>query len=318
MMDYYLIILISVFVAVAVALVVILLTPKTEKEIVEERVTKYFKGSSIDDIEDIVMMERRIKKDERRGNRRFISKDLSEYIISSGIQLTPQEFILTWIGLIFVPMLLLSLLGVSLITIAAVALVGFLIPPIMLRRAKNKTQFLFTKQLGEALVIMGNAVRGGFSFRQSMDGVAKDMAPPISTEFAKTIREINYGVSMEQALNNMTARVKNPDLDLLVCAVLISSQVGGNMSDMMDTIASTIKDRIRIKQEIRVLTASGRMSSMVIGLLPVFIILILMVISPAYFRGFFNTMAGVIMAVGCVIMEMIGFFLIRRISDVKY
>ncbi len=317
-MDFYLIILISVFTAIAVFFAVILLTPKTEKEIVEERVSKYFKGGNLDDVEDMVIKERRQKKGERVGTKRFISKDLSDYIISSGIQLTPQEFILIWIGLIFIPMILLALMGISLVTIAAVALVGFVIPPVMLKRARNKTQLLFTKQLGEALVIMGNAVRGGFSFRQSMDGVAKDMLPPISTEFAKAIREINYGVSLEQALNNMTQRIKNPDLDLLVCAVLISSQVGGNMSDMMDTIASTIKDRIRIKQEIRVLTAAGRISAMVIGLLPVFIILILMMVSPSYFGGFFNTLIGVVMATVCVVMELIGFFIIRKISDVKY
>jgi len=317
-MDLYLIIIISVLAAVTVALIVVLVTPRTEKEIVADRFTKYFKGRSLDDIEDVVIRERRLKNGGRGGAKRFISKDLSDYIISSGIQLTPQEFILIWLGLIFIPMFLLSLLGISLITIAAVALVGFLIPPILLQRAKNKTQLMFTKQLGEALVIMGNAVRGGFSFRQSMDGVAKDMIPPISTEFAKTIREINYGISMEKALNNMAERVKNPDLDLLVCAVLISSQVGGNMSDIMDTIASTIKDRIRIKQEIRVLTASGRMSASVIGLLPIFIILILMLISPSYFSGFFNTTMGVIMAVVCVLMELIGFFLIRKVSDVKY
>ena len=259
------------------------------------------------------------KKRENKGSaRQFISKDVSDYILSSGIHLTPQEFVSIWIGLIFGPMIILALLGVSFITISAIVLIGFFLPPYLLRRSKNKTQELFTKQLGEALIIMGNAVRGGFSFRQAMDGVAKDMQPPISTEFAKTIREINYGVSMEQALTNMTERVKNPDLDLLVCAVLISTQVGGNMSDMMDTIASTIKDRIRIKQEIRVLTASGRISSYVIGLMPVFIVLVLMVISPTYFKGFFNSTAGIVMASICVIMELLGFFLIRRISDVKY
>ena len=317
-MDYVQLILISIFGAVTVYLGFRLLIPKSEKEIVDERVSKYFKGRGLDDVEAQVMAERRSKREASKGKRTFISKDLSDYILSSGVKVTPAEFMYIWLALVFGPMLILVLFRAPALTIIAVCAIGFVLPPFFLKRARTKTQELFTKQLGEALVIMGNAVRGGFSFRQAMDGVARDMQPPISTEFAKTIREINYGVSQEEALKHLTERMKNGDLDLLICAVLISAKVGGNLSDILDIIASTIKDRIRIKQEVRVLTASGRISSLIIGLLPVFLVLVLMILNPGYFTSFIETTLGVILLVISIIMEVIGFALIRKISDVKY
>lgn len=317
-MDYLQLALISLFGALTIYFVIRMMIPQSEKEIVEQRVSKYFKGKSIDDVADQVIQERQKKKDNSKTGKIFVSKDFSEYIISSGIKFTPSEFVYAWLGLTFVPLLLLSLLGANPVTVIAATIIGFAIPPFLLQRARKKTQALFTKQLGEALVIMGNAVRGGFSFRQAMDGIARDMQPPISSEFAMTIREINYGVSQEEALKHMTERMKNPDLDLLVCAVSITAQVGGNLSDILDIIATTIRDRIRIKQEVKVLTASGRMSSMIIGLLPIFLVLILMLTNPTYFGGFFQSTLGIVLAVISIVMEIIGFALIRKISDIRY
>jgi tight adherence protein B len=317
-MDYLQLALISLFGALTIYFVVRMMIPQSEKEIVDQRVSKYFKGRNIDDAADQVIQERQKKKGSTKTGKIFVSKDFSEYILSSGIKFTPSEFVYAWLGLTFVPLVLLSLVGANPVTVIAATLIGFAIPPFLLQRARTKTQALFTKQLGEALIIMGNAVRGGFSFRQAMDGIARDMQPPIASEFAMTIREINYGVSQEDALKHMTERMKNPDLDLLVCAVSITAQVGGNLSDILDIIASTIRDRIRIKQEVKVLTASGRMSSIIIGLLPVFLVLVLMLINPTYFGGFFQSTLGIILAVISVLMEIIGFAIIRKISDIKY
>jgi len=317
-MDYAQLILISVFGALTIYFVIRMVIPQSEKEIVDQRVAKYFKGKSIEDVADQVIQERQKKKDKSKTGRILVSKDFSDYILSSGIKFTPSEFVYAWLGLTFVPLALLSLIGANPVTVVAATIIGFVIPPFLLQHARKKTQELFTKQLGEALVIMGNAVRGGFSFRQAMDGIARDMQPPISSEFSMTIREINYGVSQLDALQHMTERMKNPDLDLLVCAVSITAQVGGNLSDILDIIANTIKDRIRIKQEVKVLTASGRMSSMIIGLLPVFLVGALMLLNPTYFGGFFQSTLGIVLAVISVVMEVIGFLVIRKISDVRY
>lgn len=116
----------------------------------------------------------------------------------------------------------------------------------------------------------------------------------------------------------MVERVKNKDLDLLVSAVLTCSQVGGNLSDILEVISETVKDRIKIKAEVRVMTSSGRTSGIIVGLMPVFIILILMLLNPSYFESFFDTQIGKVMLALSVLLEGIGFAVIHKIVDIKY
>lgn len=164
---------------------------------------------------------------------------------------------------------------------------------------------------------MGNSIKGGFTFLQSVNNIAEEMQPPISTEFAKVLREIHYGVKQEDALNHMVERTKNKDLELLISAVMTSAQVGSNLSDILDTISSTIRDRIRIKNEIKTLTAQGRMSGLVIGLLPIVLILAIMVMTPSYFEGFFESDLGKIMIAISIVLEVTGFVLINKIVNIK-
>ena len=165
---------------------------------------------------------------------------------------------------------------------------------------------------------MRNCIKAGFSFQQSLESIAKEMQPPISIEFEKTLREMHYGISLEEALRHMEDRVKNKDFELLVTAVLISAQVGANLSDIMEIISETIQDRLKIKAEVRVLTTSGRFSGIIIGLLPVFMILILMVLNPSYFTSFVETMIGKVMLAVSVVLEVMGFLIIKKIVDIRY
>lgn len=299
--------------------IALLLMPVSEKELLRGRFSKYFDQASLDDVADQVIKERSdISKRKVELNQRLISRDFADYVYSSGIKLTPSEFLTIWVGVTFIPTIGFALVGLDIITVFAAGIIGLLIPPVLLTRARKKKQELFTAQLGEALIVMGNAIKGGFSFTQAMESVATEMQPPISTEFGKCIREIQYGISQEEALRNMGDRIKNEDLNLLVSAVLTSAQVGGNLSDLMETIAATIKDRIRIKQEVRVLTSTGRMSAIIIALLPVFLILVLMFINPSYFGLFLETKIGKFMIVAGVLLEITGFLFIRKISDIQY
>ena len=131
-------------------------------------------------------------------------------------------------------------------------------------------------------------------------------------------KEINYGVTMETALTNMVNRVNNKDLELLVAAVLTSAQVGANLSDLLDTIAATVTDRIRMREEIRVMTAQGRMSGLVIGLLPVIMVLAMMVLNPSYFMDFVATPTGRLQLGASVVLEILGFISINKIVDLKF
>ena len=151
-----------------------------------------------------------------------------------------------------------------------------------------------------------------------MESIANEMQPPVSTEFSKTLREIHFGVPLTDALNHMVDRVKSKDLDLLVSAVLTSAQVGGNLSEILDVISETVRERIRIKAEIKILTSSGRTSGFIIGMLPVFIVLALMILNPTYFGSFAQSDTGKGMIAVSILLEATGFAVINKIINIKY
>ncbi len=305
--------------AATIYFLVLLFVPVSGKDIVKERVEKYLATKGIDDIQDQVIKEKIEKTKLNKSKKgKIVSKEFADYLAMSGIKLNASEFVYAWAGATFIPLILILMLDGNAITASGIAIIGFAIPPFWVQKERKKRQQEFNKQLGESLVIMNNCIKAGFSFQQAMESIASDMAPPISTEFAKTIREMHYGVNQKDALNHMVERVKNQDLDLLVSAILTSAQVGGNLSDILEIIAGTLRDRIRIKQEVRVLTAQGRVSGIVIGLLPVFILLALMVINPEYFALLVTTKTGKIMLAVSAVMEAIGFSVINKIVDIEY
>lgn len=290
--------------------------PVSERSIVKDRFSRYFRSFGIDDVRVQVLKERH--KGAKSRPQKALGKELTNYLSMSGVSLSGREFLMIWSFTTFIPIFTVFLLGGHAITASGLGLIGFFAPPLFIQRSRKKRQEEFSKQLGEALVLMGNCIRSGFSFQQAMESIAKEMQPPISTEFSRAVREMHYGVSMKDALNHMVDRVKSQDLDLLVTAVLTSSQVGGNLSEILDVISETVRDRIKIKAEVRVLTSSGRSSGMIIGLLPIIIILMLMVLNPQYFGSFFDSSIGKTMMIISAVLELTGFAIINKIVDIKY
>ena len=176
---------------------------------------------------------------------------------------------------------------------------------------------LFNRQLGDALIIIANSLRTGYSFMQAMDMVAREMKPPISSEFSRTVKEMNLGTTTEIALGNMAKRIDSEDLDLVFTAVLIQRQVGGNLSEVLDNIARTIRERVRIRGEIRTLTAQGRMSGLIVGLLPVAMGFVIYLLNPEYIRVLFSHPIGRLMLIAATVSQVIGIILIRRIVDIE-
>jgi tight adherence protein B len=151
-----------------------------------------------------------------------------------------------------------------------------------------------------------------------MANIAHEMPDPIAREFARTAKEIQLGNSMDTALDNMVQRVRSTDLMLTVSAVQIQRQVGGNLLEILENISVTIRERIKLKDDIRVMTASGRISSVVVGLIPVAIGGLLMLINPSYIQTFFDTPMGIGMLTAAAGMEIIGFLIIKKIVTIKY
>ena len=180
----------------------------------------------------------------------------------------------------------------------------------------DRRESAFTNQLGDCLTMVANAMRAGFSFLQAMDLISKEMEPPISDEFRHVMRDINLGASLERALEDMDRRVNSPDYSLVVTAVLIQQQVGGDLAHILDTISETIKDRIRMRREVKTLTAQGRMSGWVLVALPLFTGLLINFISPGYMEPLLKEKAGQIAICLAIVMDIIGYLVIQKIVNI--
>ena len=203
-------------------------------------------------------------------------------------------------------------------------LIGFLLPRFWLSRRKSGRLNAFNKQLPDTITLIANALRAGSSFLQAIELVVRESRPPISTEFGRVIREVNLGLPFDQALENMVRRVRSDDLELMATAISIQHQVGGNLAEILDSIAYTIRERVRIKGEIRTLTAQQRMSGYVVAGLPIGLAGILFVIAPNFMKPMFDNPpailglpAGVVILMFGGFMMFLGFLFIRQIVDIE-
>jgi tight adherence protein B len=261
---------------------------------------------------------------------RDFGANLARELARADLKLKPSEYLFIVVGstigipvLMFIFSFFLPALG-SPISLLVGALIGFMLPRFWLNRRKNGRLNAFNKQLPDTITLIANALRAGSSFLQAIELVVRESRPPISTEFSRVIREVNLGLPFEQALENMVRRVRSDDLELMATAISIQHQVGGNLAEILDSIAYTIRERIRIKGEIRTLTAQQRLSGYVVGFLPIALAGFLFVAAPGFMDpmfanppGILGLPAGVIILIFGGIMMFIGFMLIRRIVDIE-
>jgi tight adherence protein B len=263
--------------------------------------------------------------------RRDFGANLARELARADLALKPSEFLAiraaSLVGVPAVAMVLgatvLPALGNPFVLVIALV-VGFLLPRFWLAHRKSRRLKAFNSGLADTITLIANALRSGSSFLQAIEMVVRETQPPISTEFGRVIREVNLGLPFEQALSNMVRRVRSEDLELMATAIQIQHTVGGNLAEILDSIAFTIRERVRIKGEIRTLTAQQRMSGYVVGFLPLALIAILMTIAPTFMDPMFRKppevfglpMGVVILAIGGVMMAM-GFMFIRRIVDIE-
>jgi tight adherence protein B len=248
---------------------------------------------------------------------RGLVTSLEERLCQADILLRAEEFIALTLGAVVIT----GFIGYS-VTQQVIGMVvgmffGFALPNLMLRRATARRLKAFDVQVADCLVIMANTLRAGFGFMQAMDVVRREMGPPISKEFGRALTEMSLGISAEEALTNMVKRVKSEDMDLVVTAMIIQRSVGGNLASILDTISDTIRDRVKLKGEIKSLTAQGRISGIIIGLMPVGIALMLFVLNPDYLYTLFQSKIGISMVVAAVTGEVVGVMLIKKIVDIK-
>lgn len=244
------------------------------------------------------------------------SKNLEAKMQQAGLPILGSEFLVLVAGIMLAAGALSLALTFKIVLSASVGMLAGAGCFIYLTLRIANRQKAFNNQLGDVLVMIANSMRSGFSFMQAMDLIAKEMKPPVSMEFFKTIAEIRLGSDVETALLNLGKRVQSPDLDLVITAVLIQREVGGNLAQILDNIAETINERIKMKREIKTLTAQGRLSGWILAALPVVLAVFAAIVNPAYMRPFIDDPLGRVILAAAVIAELIGFLLIRRIVNI--
>ena len=243
------------------------------------------------------------------------TRRMEHRLIQAGLPLKSQEFLVICLGAALACGLLLMVKG-GLLGAAVGGICGYCIPFLFLKIKTKRRAKAFNDQLGDTLILIANALRTGYSFMQAIEMVAREMLPPISAEFGRTLKEMNLGVPTETAMTNMARRVDSDDLDLVITAVLIQRQVGGNLAQVLDGIAGTIRERIRIKGEIKTLTAQGRMSGVIVSLLPVALLAALKMINPSYIDLLFTHPAGQMMLGAAVLGQVLGIVTIQKIVTI--
>jgi tight adherence protein B len=267
---------------------------------------------------------------DRVVQRRDWGTNMARELARADLQLRPSEFLAIRTALIVGAPLVVFVLGKTAlpgldngIALLVAVVLGWWVPRFWVDRRKSKRIRAFNDHLADTITLIANALRAGASFLQAIELVVRETQPPMSTEFNRVIREVNLGLPFEQALANMVRRVRSEDLELMTTAITIQHQVGGNLAEILDSIAFTIRERVRIMGEIRTLTAQQRMSGYVVAGLPIGLIAILSVIAPNFMEPMFGPPEIVGIPVGVILlafgafMMLVGFLAIRRIVDIK-
>jgi tight adherence protein B len=200
------------------------------------------------------------------------------------------------------------------------ALAGFFAPILYVKRLQGRRLVKFDNQLADMLSLMVNGLRAGYSIMQAMEAVSRELPAPISDEFRRVVQEMQLGIPMDTSLQNLTRRIPSKDLDLVVTAINVQREVGGNLAEILETISHTIRERVRVKGEIRVLVSQVMMSGRVLAIMPIGVIVIMYFINRQYMMRFFNPatrMYGIPALIIGAFLIIIGYFTMQKIAKIE-
>lgn len=245
------------------------------------------------------------------------AKDFDLKMQQAGLPLFGGEFLVVLTGLSLIVFVFGLVIGAGIVNALVFSIVTLLLVLMYVNIIIKRRRQAFNNQLGDALVMMANSMRSGFSFMQAVDMVANEMSAPISVEFAKLVGEMRLGIPTDEALSNISKRIGSKDFDLVIIAVIIHRQVGGNLAQILESISTTITDRIKMKREISTLTAQGKMSGWIVGALPFALTGILYIMNPNYLTPMVTDSIGQI-AIGVgLVSQLLGVICINKIVDIE-
>jgi tight adherence protein B len=255
----------------------------------------------------------------RMGEGTDLFEGISKNLARANIKLRPAEYIAAMVasslGAGFVGMVL----GRSIIIAILGLIIGPFLPGMYVKSAQGRRLKMFDNQLGDMLNLMVNGLRAGYSTLQAMEAVSRELPAPISEEFRRVVQEMQLGIPMEDALDHLIRRISSEDLDLVITAINVQREVGGNLAEILDTISFTIRERVRIKGEISALTAQGRATAWVISALPIALTVMLFLVNREYIMEFFNPetrTCGYPLLVLAGLMIVSGFISVQKIVSI--
>jgi tight adherence protein B len=242
---------------------------------------------------------------------------VADQLARADIKLRVSEYFLVVAGTMAGVFVVVYFINHSFIVAIIFGALAYFAPGFYVKFRQRRRANALNRQLGDTILLLSNALKAGYSFAQAMATIARSAPAPMSDEFNRAVREMNLGVTVDDALEHMDQRIQSEDFDLMVTAVQIHRVVGGNLAEILDTIAFTIRERIRIHGEIRTLTAQARASGYIITALPFALTGILTLVSPSYITPLFKEPLGWFLIALSMIMMSIGYAVIRRIAAIE-
>ena len=306
-------------VTIALLVVGMIVTSSREQSLLEERLTQYLGEEAPREDSDA---QRRALSDwvTKRVERTSFGSRISQNLARADMKLRVGEYF----ALIFMSVAILGGLawligGRNVISFGIGAVIGYLLPGIYVARQQARRLTRFNDQLPDMLNLMVNGLRAGYSILQAMEAVSKELPDPISEEFRRVVQEMQLGISMDAAMANLLRRIPSDDLDFVVTAIGVQREVGGNLSEILDIISFTIRERVRIKGEIRVITSQVRISGTILALIPIFLTIVLWFLNPDYLLSFTDAgpLCAALAAIVVVILISLGYYIMTRIAAIE-
>lgn len=314
------IIIVGGIILIILLIIGMIVTSSREQTLVEDRLNQYL-GEQEED------------KAEREAQRSMLTDWVSKRVektsaggrIAQDLARADMKFkVGEYLALVFISIAVLGVLAWLLgsrspISFLIGAVLGALLPGMYVKRQQARRLNRFNDQLSDMLNLMVNGLRAGYSTLQAMEAVSKELPSPICDEFRRVVQEMQIGIPMDTALQNLLRRIPSDDLDFVVTAINVQREVGGNLSEILDTISFTIRERVKIKGEVRVITSQVRASGTILALIPIFLTVVLWFMNPKYLMSFMDAgpMCAALAAGLVVFLIGLGYFIMMRIAAIE-
>jgi tight adherence protein B len=297
----------------------VVVSSRSERALVEERLSQYLdddKKSMEREAQNSVITDWVSKRVEKTSYGDRIARELARADIKLKVA---EYFALILMSIVFVGLVAWFLGNRHPVSGLMGAAGGAFLPRFYVRSQQRQRLQKFNDQLPDMLNLMVNGLRAGYSTMQAMEAVSRELPSPINDEFRRVVQEIQIGITMENALDNLLRRIPSDDLDFVITAINVQREVGGNLSEILDTISFTIRERVRIKGEVRVLTAQVRTSGTVLSLIPFFLVTILWFLNPEYLLSVTEGGPACTAGIICVVLGLIfsSYFIMMRIAAIE-